>query len=163
MEQERDLDALLAEIMAQLRGLKIPLSDRIAPHVEVNDRAVARFGCCKYRDGQYTIEVARRVARGPEQSLRETLAHELLHTCYGCRNHGKRWKLYAQRAGEAYGYRIARSATEEELGVGEARACRYLLRCTACGAQFKRFRTSPLVEHPERYRCRCGGRLERVK
>lgn len=49
MEQERDLDALLAEIVAQLRGLKIPLSDRIAPHVEVNDRAVARFGCCKYQ------------------------------------------------------------------------------------------------------------------
>ena len=144
MEQERDLDALLVEIMAQLKRLKIPLSDRIVPHVEVNDRAVARFGCCKYRDGQYTIEVARRVAQGPEQSLRETLAHELLHTCYGCRNHGKRWKLYAQRA-------------------GEARACRYLLRCTVCGAQFKRFRTSPLVEHPERYRCRCGGRLERVK
>ena len=80
MEQERDLDALLAEIMTQFRALKIPLSDRIVSHVEVNDRAVARFGCCKYRDGQYTVEVARRVARGPEQSLRETLAHELLHT-----------------------------------------------------------------------------------
>lgn len=163
MEQERDLDVLLAEVAAQLRAVKIPLADGIAPHVEINDRAVARFGCCKYRDGRYTIEVARRVALGPEQSLRETLAHELLHTCHGCRNHGKRWKMYAQRAGEVYGYRIARSATEEELGVGEARACRYLLRCTACGAQFKRFRTSALVEHPERYRCRCGGRLERVK
>lgn len=163
MEQGRELDALLAEVMAQIRALKIPLSDRIDAHVVVNDRAAARFGCCRYRDGRYTIEVARRVARGPEQSLRETLAHELLHTCYGCRNHGKRWRLYAQRVGATYGYRIARVATEEELGVGEARACRYLLRCTVCGAQFKRFRTSPLVEHPERYRCRCGGGLERVK
>ncbi len=163
MEQERDLDGLLAELIAQVRGVKIPLSERIAPHVEINDRAVTRFGCCRYRDGQYTIEVARRVAQGPEQSLRETLVHELLHTCYGCRNHGKRWKLYAQRMSERYGYRIARSATVEELGVGEARPYRYLLRCTACGTQFKRFRTSALVEHPERYRCRCGGRLERVK
>lgn len=163
MEQKRDLDGMLAQVTAQLRALKIPLSDRVDPRVEVNDRAVARFGCCKYREGRYTIEVAGRVARGPEQSLWETLAHELLHTCYGCRNHGKRWKLYAQRVGEAYGYRIARSATEEELGVEEARPCRYLLRCTACGVQFKRFRTSPLVEHPERYRCRCGGRLERIR
>ena len=26
-----------------------------------------------------------------EELLQTTLIHELLHTCYGCQNHGKRW------------------------------------------------------------------------
>jgi predicted SprT family Zn-dependent metalloprotease len=63
---------------------------------------------------------------------------------------------------EAYGYHIARLSTNEEMGVEEARPYRYLLRCEGCGMEFKRYRASPLTEHPERYRCRCGGRLIRV-
>lgn len=62
---------------------------------------------------------------------------------------------------EAYGYAIARTDTCEKLGVEDTVQARYLVVCTRCGAQFRRSRKSRLVEHPERYRCRCGGRLER--
>jgi len=158
----RDCDALLRQVAEELRGLKIPISDKIDPHVAINDRAVARFGCCKYQGGRCVIELARRVAEGPEESCRSVLAHELIHTCYGCRDHGKRWRAYAARAGEALGYRIERVSTSEELGVAEARAPKYLLRCTECGQEFPRVRASRLTQCPERYRCRCGGRLERI-
>ena len=143
-----DCDALLREVMAEAAKLKIPFSDRIDPKVRINCRAATRFGCCIYKEGRYLIEVAQRVAEGPERSCRETLAHELLHTCYGCRNHGKRWKSYAEKMNRAYGYAISRSSTSEEMGVGEARPFRYLVRCQRCGMIFKRFRASKLPEHP---------------
>lgn len=157
-----DCDALLRAVMAQAAALGIPISAEIEPHVALNRRAATRFGCCKLRGGRHWIEVAQRVAEGPEESCRETLAHEVLHTCPGCRDHGRRWKEYAERMNAAYGYHITRTSTNEELGLAEQRPPKYILRCTACGAQFKRLRVSPLTRHPERYRCRCGGKLERI-
>lgn len=155
-----DCDGLLKEVIAQALALGLPVSESVDPHVEINNRAVARFGCCKWVRGRQIIEVAGRVARGPEKSCREILAHEVLHTCRGCRNHGKRWKEYARRMNEAYGYHISRTSTNGELGVEEERPFKYLLRCERCGAEFRRMRASNLTKHPQRYRCRCGGRLK---
>lgn len=158
-----DCDRLLKLVIDQARGIGIPVSERIDPHVRINTRAVARFGCCKYQGGKPVIEVAGRIAEGPEESCRETLAHEVLHTCWGCRNHGERWKGYAQRMNRAYGYHISRTSTDREMGVEADRPYKYLLRCESCGAEFRRFRASPLTRHPERYRCGCGGRLARTE
>ena len=44
--EKQELDALLAELSAQLRELGIPLGKHIAPQVEVNTRAQRRLGCC---------------------------------------------------------------------------------------------------------------------
>ena len=157
-----DCDILLKRVIDQARTLGISVSQEIDLHVQVNGRAKSRFGCCRYEKGRQVIEVAGRIAQGPEESCLETLAHEVLHTCPGCRNHGDRWKGYAQRMNEEYGYHISRTSTDEEMGL-EGRPYKYLLRCEQCGIEFKRFRASPLTRHPERYRCRCGGRLERVE
>ena len=113
--EKQELDALLAELSAQLRELGIPLGKHIAPQVEVNTRAQRRL----LEDGPL---------------LRATLLHELLHTCYGCQNHGKRWKAYAQRVGEALGVEITRTVPLE----GPAQPLRqepvkYLLQCQSCG------------------------------
>ena len=94
--EKQELDALLAELSAQLRELGIPLGKHIAPQVEVNTRAQRRLGCCVCREGRFTIQVSARLLEDAPL-LRATLLHELLHTCYGCQNHGKRWKAYAQR------------------------------------------------------------------
>ena len=75
-----ELDGLLGELWRQLR-----------PWVRVMSRAKRRLGCCFYHGGEYTIEVAARLL-GQPGLLRETLVHELLHTCPGCRDHGERWK-----------------------------------------------------------------------
>lgn len=158
-----DFDALLVRVLAQARALGIPVSDRIAPHVGVNRRAVTRFGCCKRRGKDFQIELSERLLRAPEGACLQTLAHEALHTCPGCENHGARWKGYAGRMNTAYGYAIARTGTCQDLGVEDARVARYQLVCTRCGAEFSRTRLSPLVRHPERYRCKCGGTLRRSK
>lgn len=157
-----DCDKLLIEVMAEARALGIPISTQIEPGVIINRRAATRFGCCKLQKGRYTIEVAETVAWGPEKSCREVLAHELLHTCWGCRNHGARWRGYAERMNRAYGYAIRRVTTAASLGLQGIREPKYVFKCQKCGAEIPRFRASNLTRHPERYRCRCGGELTRV-
>lgn len=159
----RDCDRLLKKVAEQAQKLGIPISERIEPQVRINHRAINRLGCCRRQGGGYVIELAARVAEGSEESCRETLAHELLHTCPGCQDHGALWKQYARRMNVAYGYDIKRVAGEETAGNIQPRPYKYLFRCERCGAELGRYRASPLTRHPERYRCRCGGRLRQVK
>lgn len=158
-----DCDRLMRETAEQARKLGIPISEQIEPHVRINRRAVNRLGCCRRQGGGYVIELAARVAEGTERSCRETLAHELLHTCVGCQNHGRLWKEYARWMNEAYGYHIKRVAAENTTEGIQPRPFKYVVRCEKCGAELGRYRASPLTRHPERYRCRCGGRLRRVE
>lgn len=158
MTQE-ELDALLAQVIEEARAQKIPVSASIQPHVGVNTRCKLWFGRCSWRMGGFYIEVARRMLDAPPKALCQTLAHEVLHTCPGCVNHGKRWKAYAGRMNQAYGYDIRRTNTAEQLGVEQIPA-RYVVVCQSCGAQFRRTRRTELVEHPENYRCHCNGPLK---
>ncbi len=154
-----DFDRLLQAVLAQARALGIPVSSQIDPHVAVNRRAVTRFGCCICKDGRFTIELTARLLDAPEQACRQTLAHEILHTCPGCRNHGPRWKHYAQRMNAAYGYQIQRTDNYDALGIQDHRPVRYYVVCQRCGRRIPRMKRSPLVDHPGRYRCACGGVL----
>ena len=154
------INRLLAQTIARARAVGIPVSDRICPQVRLNRRARTRFGCCIRRGGTYIIELSARLAKdGSEDAILQVLAHEVLHTCYGCSNHGKRWKSYAQRMNAAYGCNIGRTDSFEDLGIEDDRPVRYWVVCAKCGRRIPRMKRSPLVDHPERYRCRCGGTL----
>jgi predicted SprT family Zn-dependent metalloprotease len=160
---QQELNQLLQETIGQLRAVGIPISRKIHPQVEVNTRAQRRLGCCTRRQGQYFIQVSARILETP-QLLRQTLLHELLHTCYGCLNHGKRWKQYAQKVGEALGVEITRTAAMEgPVDPLRQEEVKYLLRCQSCGRVIPRKRRSKAVDHPERYRCPCGGKLELIQ
>ena len=156
------VDTLLQSVIAQARALRIPVSEQIQPHVRINRRATGRFGACfaNRRSGTFQIEISDVLLTATEEACRQTLAHEVLHTCYGCQNHKKRWRHYAELMNRAYGYTIARTDSPERLGVAKKTVVRYIVRCTRCGAEIARARRSRLVDHPEDYRCaRCGGRL----
>ena len=157
---QAEVDKLLARAIAQARAVKIPVSPNIDPCVRLNRRARTRFGCCIRREGGYTIELSAQLAReGSEDAVLQVLAHEVLHTCYGCSNHGQRWKGYAQRMNAAYGCHISRTDNFAELGLEDNRPVRYYVVCQRCGRRIPRMKRSPLVDHPERYRCACGGAL----
>lgn len=160
---QQELNSLLAEMAEALRNLGIPLSGHISPTVLVNSRAKRRLGCCYYRDGVYEIEVSASLLEQPEP-LRQTLAHELLHTCRGCRNHGEKWKGYAAKVNEALGYSIQRLAPAEGESPERLRQekLRYVLECQSCGAKICRSRISKAVKQPWHYRCKCGGKLKRI-
>ena len=155
-----EIDRLLARVIAQARAVNIPVSEHICPQVRLNRRAKTRFGCCIRQGEAYTVELSAQLAEeGTEDAVMQVLAHEALHTCYGCANHGKRWKTYAARMNAAYGYDISRTDKFEDLGIADDRPVRYWVVCTQCGRRTPRMKRSPLVDHPERYRCRCGGAL----
>lgn len=154
-----DVNALLTRVIGEAAAIGIPVSKHILPEVKLNTRAVARFGCCVRRGETHYIEVSARLIEAGERAVRETLAHEVLHTCRGCRDHGERWKAYAARMNAAYGYRISRTGTWEAMGLPDKKPVNHLLVCEKCGLEIPRTKASALVQHPERYRCRCGGKL----
>lgn len=159
------LAALLQQVIGQARALGIPVSARIQPQVRLNSRAKKRFGCCIGGPGQgYTIELSAALPAAGRAVCLQTLAHEVLHTCPGCQNHGPAWKAYAARMGAAYGYAIHRTDKPEALGVQLPAAApprrRWCVTCTACGRRFYRQKSCPVVRTPARYRCAaCGGSL----
>lgn len=158
-----DADELLNLVIIEARALGIPVSQDILKNVKINTRAKTRFGrCIVSSDGRCQIELASRVVAAGEYACKTVLAHEILHSCKGCRNHQARWKSYAQRMNAAYGYDIQRTHQPEALGILDDKPCRYQLQCQRCGAVLTRMKKSPLVQHPERYRCRCGGQLARI-
>lgn len=158
---KNDPDALLRTVIKQARSIGIPVSGVISPHVVINKRAKTRFGCCKKTVFGYTIELSHLLIEGPRQSCMQVLAHEILHTCYGCRNHGTRWKSYAKRMNDAYGYNISRTDSHYNLGIkDDTPAPRYIIVCLVCGKEYPRLRASNLTKYPGRYRCVCGGRLK---
>ena len=154
-----NLDFLLSQVIKQARSMGIPVSRRIDPHVVINTRARTRFGCCRTAMGQHTIEVSAALLNGEEQAVRQVLAHEILHTCPGCANHGVKWQRWADMMSRQFGYRIRRTTSHKALGLEDSRPVRYVVVCERCGNRTNRMKRSPLVDHPERYRCKCGGRL----
>lgn len=160
---QEELDTMLASLQRQLMALGVPVSGKTLPGVQVNTRAKRRLGCCIYRQGVYTIEVAARLL-GEPGLLRLTLLHELLHTCPGCRDHGAKWKQYASYVNQHMGTDIQRTVQLEEAYIPlRQEEVKYILRCEGCGKEVKRKRMCKVVKAPWRYRCLCGGKLKRVK
>ena len=161
-----DPNTLLQEVRQEAENLGVPVSPHLRSEVRINPRPRSRLGCCRaLPDGSYEIEISKIALGGSETSLRELLAHELLHSCKGCLNHGKLWKKYAAVMESAYGYSITRTVDPKELGIEQQpREPRYILRCQSCGAEIKRQRECRLTKHPALYRCgACGGRLKVIK
>lgn len=133
--------------------------------VSINTRATTRWGQCVKKDGHFTINISERLLSDniPDDGLKNTIIHEILHTCKDCQNHGKEWKKYASIINERYGYKIKRADTAKEKGVSEddlfANA-KHKFTCTNCGNSIYRQRESKFTRNYTRYRCGiCGGKL----
>lgn len=157
--EQKQLDELLARVIRLTRAAGIPVSPNVRPSVAVNPRARTRFGCCRRVGEEYQIEISAVMLDAEEEKLCRVLAHEVLHTCPGCLNHGQRWKSYAHRLNRLYRWGIARADSFGGLGLEDNREVKYWVVCQRCGSKTPRMKRSPLVDHPERYRCRCGGSL----
>ncbi|HIU26160.1 MAG TPA: SprT-like domain-containing protein [Candidatus Copromorpha excrementigallinarum] len=156
------LDGVLKEVIGQAQEENIPVPDNILKKVEVNSRPKKRFGCCKIKDRKYHIEISEFVLKCEERYIRETLAHEVLHTCPECQNHGKIWKEYAERMNKRYGYNIKRVSSFEEMGLetpAQKPEIKYIIKCRKCGKEYPRQRFTCVMKKIKAYRCGCGGEL----
>lgn len=162
----RDLKDYVSHCMKALDNIGIRYGNIV--EVKVNTRAIKRWGRCRKVVGGYVIEIGSVLLdeRNDEHGLKETIFHELLHSCKDCMNHGTNWKRLADKVNMLYGYNIKRCTSAEEVGVQpETRPVKvsepkYAVRCNECGCVYERTKRSSIIQHPERYRCgRCGGAL----
>lgn len=171
------INALLQEVIEEMRKIKIPVKDNIYPEVIIKKGIVSRAGRCYSKaNGHFQIEISNWLLDTSIKTIKNTLAHEILHTCAGCFNHGVLWKTYASRMNKEYGYSIARVTNINDSNADEttreiikeryeavSNAARYVIECEKCGQKICRMRKSKLVKQIENYRCRCGGFLILIK
>ena len=160
--KREELDKALKDIICQAQEEGIPVPDNIFEKVEINSRPKKRFGCCRFIEGKYHIEISEFLLEGKDEGIKETLAHEVLHTCAGCQDHGKIWKEYAKRMNRRYGYNISRTVSFEKMGIEEPErepVFRYIIKCEKCGKEYPRQRFTCVMKKIKAYRCGCGGRL----
>ena len=116
----------------------------------------------------YVIQVSNRLLDEsvPVQSLKQTIMHELLHTCTGCMNHGKTWKDYADRVNKAYGYDVSRTTSAKSLGVDTEnirKDIKHQFVCKNCGQVINRTRESNFTKNYQHYKCGiCNGKFKKV-
>lgn len=163
----RNLEFYALECMQELDELKIKYSRSIS--FVINTRAKTRLGLCKKIGNSYVIEISELLLdeRVDEKlGLKNTILHELLHTCRGCMNHSDRWTELASRVNAAYGYNIKRASKAGDGTIPRELQpkAKFIIKCKGCGAEIQRLKLSPLVKNPSKYRCaKCGGQLERIK
>lgn len=126
----------------------------------VNTRAKKRWGQCKTVPGGYSINISSVLLdeRNDEKGLKETILHELLHSCKDCMNHGNSWKQLAQKVNKTYGYNIKRTSSVADKGVLEETrppVINHKVVCLDCGHVYTRTNASKLITNTSHYRCGC--------
>ncbi|MBQ1597176.1 MAG: SprT-like domain-containing protein [Lachnospiraceae bacterium] len=160
----KDFQKLIEESLEEVRRLGIRPGNIVA--WSVNKRAKTRWGLCRQNpDNTFEIQIAQRLLtdeRISRQSCKETIIHEILHTCKDCMKHTGKWKHYAQVVNQVYGYNIKRVTTGSEKGVEDydsssSLPVKYIFTCGCCGATIYRKRESRFTKYYRQYRCtRCG-------
>lgn len=154
-----DYNKLLQEVITEARKANIPVSNNINPIISINTRAKCRLGLCKRNGDSFDIEISAFLEQAGENAIKQILAHEILHTCPNCMNHGRTWKYYAMKMNMDYGYDIERTDSCANLGIVSPKERNYVIQCQKCGREEIRERASKVTKNIDKYRCKCGGKL----
>ena len=118
------INRMLAESIALMKELGVPISNSICPEVRLVGSHCKYGRCCskgslkRYTEYDYYIEISGHILQNTEKSLRSVLIHELLHTMPEGYDHRGEWKKWAKYVSEKTGYNIKRldgDETEEDL------------------------------------------------
>lgn len=137
--------------------------------IKINSRATNRWGQCQKRGRNYYLNFNALLfdESTSEKGVKETIIHEILHTCEGCMNHGREWNRLGAIMERKYGYDISRTATAEDVGVDQTvyeayrtSKAKYKIVCDDCGETTYRNRASNVTKYISQYRCaKCHGSL----
>ena len=156
----KDFETMVNEVYISLRKRGIPI---VNCPVTVSNRLKAVYGNthCKVRFGErsYYIQIASfLVEHGSENGIKSTIAHEYIHTCDGCMNHGKLWKHYASMVSDMYD--INRADTMENKGISQNVAnaihnssIKYIVKCGTCNHEWKYKRMCKTLKVLDRCAC----------
>ena len=175
---KREAQKLFEEVFNNMvsSGLfEIPVNN-IDRKLHFNKRTTA-LGLCKHRwiSGKYChiIELSE-YAMEDRDSVKNTLAHEMIHTMPRCQNHKWNFKRNASLCRQL-GYDVTTRATRAEAkasGITDAyhakrnridNDSKYAIACPECGAKWKYKTLCKAVKNPGMYRCcKCKRNLVRV-
>ena len=160
----RDLTTYALECMEELDSIGIEYGNII--DFTVNTRAKKRWGQCKAVPGGYLININEALLneKNSEDGLKNTIMHELLHSCEGCMNHGQKWKEVVGIVNRKLGYGIKTTSSSAEKGVLEETRnikVKYRIVCKKCGNELTRSKMTKVVKYPSMYQCgKCHGDLK---
>lgn len=160
-----NLNEIARECLEELDALEINYGK--IERFEVNTRALKRWGQCRAVPGGYTINISARLLEDEKsiKGLKETIIHEIIHTCKGCMNHGTEWKRIVNIVNNKYGYNIKRTSSSEEKQVNQISMENYKHKvvCNGCGREVYKIRECSITQHPESWKCGvCGSHFSRV-
>lgn len=128
----RDLMLLVDEVIGDLDAIGIEYGNIV--EWTINYRAKSRWGQCRKVGNNFYINISVDLLDDniDEFSAKNTIAHEILHTCKGCMNHGYEWQRLARMVNDCYyNYNISRCTSSEEKGI--ERVHKYNFVCNNCG------------------------------
>ena len=130
---------MLSKGIGMLRKIDIPISQSINPHIKViSDPYV--FGLHQVRkyfkpgdvfSFEHQICISAAVLGNSENSLMNTVLHELIHTIPGCThdNGGKLWLEYTDKVNKYYGFNISVRNNKDMQKGDRTRVCLSLKHC----------------------------------
>lgn len=162
------LSGPFARVLADVQATGVDVGE--IAKVSVNNRLTSSWGrCAKFivsGTAIFRIEVNQRLLNTDDDyPLRNTLAHEIIHTVPGCYNHGDAFKCVGgllHKLMPEYNIRRTTSALEYNLPDLKKKA-KYLLVCEDCKTTWEYQRRSKVVGNPQNYHCSCGGKIRRVR
>jgi len=149
----KNLKNFVNECRNDIESLGIELGD--IADVTVNTRAKNRWGLCSKRQGKYYISISSQLLEDSvdDMSVKNTVAHELLHTIKDGMRHTGEWKSAANLLNDVYGYNIKRCTSYEEKGIERPKdktrksmQPKHKLRCTYCGYTYLYRKTTNTVK-----------------
>lgn len=184
---QNKLNGLYMECVKELKsiGIDVNQADVGAITVQVSKRNNKRYGCCKQEEpderykivqkigrrrvikyqrfNKHVIEISKWVFDLNDETIKNTIMHEIIHCFPYCNDHGKQFKSYAKYINFKLGYNISRLGNKkqdyENSNVQyEEKEFKYTIKCIRCGKLFHRNRLAR--NFFKKYRCQCGGKLE---
>lgn len=154
------LYSLYEAVKADMDKLNIPYTKNVP--IKINTRAKRMHGCCRKVNGQFVIEISDFLFNYSKNEIMNTIAHEMIHTCYGCFNHGKRFKYYCDKI-NSLGYNVTTTYKGEEVNQVQNEA-KYMIMCENCKTKVYRMKKSKIITNSSAYRCsKCKGKLKVYK
>ena len=117
-------------------------------------KATGYYGRCKQRGSRFYIYLSQYLDNCTDHQIKEVIAHELIHTCKFCMNHGDDFQIYANKLFN-YGYCVLGN-NYKQFGDAIKECFKYVYTCPKCGKEFPRQRRLNL----DKWKCKCGSKLE---
>lgn len=147
----KNLNALYSDCVRELLSIGMDISDHIVS-VSINKRLSRALGRCilktQYGEKLYSIEVQPCMLEDSveERTTKNTIIHELIHTCPGAFNHGYEFQRRARQVNALLGYSVSTTTDVSVLASAGVTLkqphYRYACVCTRCGqitSQYQRW------------------------